>query len=135
MDIFKWFFNNKEYKSVGEKGEDVATRYLKQKGYKILEKNFKNDAGRRLGEIDIIAEKEGCIVFVEVKTRMEMLGDNPLPEENITPSKLYKLNKIAQYYIKIRDSLNTPYQFDAVSVQIDQDSGRIKIKHIEHIFF
>jgi putative endonuclease len=55
--------------NIGEVGEKAAKKFLKKKGFKIVELNYQNNKGRRLGEIDIIAKKDGEIVFVEVKTR------------------------------------------------------------------
>jgi putative endonuclease len=128
------FFGNKRNKSTGAKGEEVAAKYLKEKGYRILCRNFKNINGRMLGEIDIVTEKNKEIVFVEVKTRnLEKYGET-LPEENITCSKLHKLSKIANSYIKINNLWNYPYHFDAVSVWLGVDGKSAKIKHIENIF-
>jgi putative endonuclease len=97
--------------------------------------NFKNPYGRRLGEIDIIARKGNDMVFVEVKTRIFDKYDDNLPEESITPAKLHKLNKIANFYIKTNKLWENPYHFDAVSVWIDEDGKLAKIKHIENIFY
>ncbi|MFH0969732.1 MAG: YraN family protein [Patescibacteria group bacterium] len=120
--------------NIGSEGEEVAAGFLKEKGYKILVRNFKNLRGRQLGEIDIIAEKNKEIVFIEVKTReLEKYGKT-LPEENITFSKLRKLNKIANSYIKMNNLWNYPYHFDAVSVWLSHDFKKFEIKHIEDIF-
>ncbi len=72
----------------GKTGEQVAANFLQNNGYKILEMNYKNSLGKRLGEIDIIAEDKeaGELVFVEVKTRRLQGNEDTLPEENITRS-------------------------------------------------
>ncbi len=127
-------FKGKKKKNLGEHGEDLAVKYLKKNGYKILERNFANTIGRRLGEIDVIARKKKEIIFVEVKTRGLDKRDNTLPEENITPRKLHKLSKIANNYIKINNLIDAPYRFDAVSVWVSNDYKINKIKHIESIF-
>lgn len=121
--------------STGQTGEQVAANYLKNKGYRIIEMNFKNDFGRRLGEIDIIAEDKtaGEIVFVEVKTREFSKYQNTLPEENITYSKLRKLAKIAGAYLHKNQLRDKNYRFDAVSVWLDFETRNAKIKHIESI--
>jgi len=128
------FWKKKENANTGSKGEDVAVKFLKGKDYKILARNFKNLRGRQLGEIDIIAEKNKEIIFVEVKTRsLEKFGET-LPEENITRSKLHKLSKIANSYIKANNLWNYPYHFDAISVWLSNDGKNAKVKHIENIF-
>jgi putative endonuclease len=130
------FWNKKsEDKSLGQMGEDLAVEYLKNKGFKILERNFCNISGRRLGEVDIIAQIGKEIVFVEVKTREMVKYDETLPEENITPRKLHKLNKIANFYVRRNNLWNAPYRFDAISVWIDSISGESRVKHLESIFF
>jgi putative endonuclease len=119
----------------GMSGEEMAVKYLKDKGYKILERNYKNRSGRQLGEIDIVAEKGKEIFFVEVKTRTAENIENILPEQNINPGKLRKLSKIAQYYIKDRKLWDLAYHFDAVSVLIEANSQKTEIKHLQDIFF
>lgn len=128
------FFQKKENKSAGAKGEEIAARFLIGKGYRIIGRNFKNYKGRQLGEIDIIAEKSKEIIFVEVKTRDLKKYGKTLPEENITRSKLHKLSKIANSYIKMNNLWDHPYHFDAVSVWLSQDFNKYEIKHIENIF-
>lgn len=127
------FWKKEENLSLGKLGEKAAAKFLKQKGYKILETNFFNPRGKKLGEIDIIARKNGEIIFVEVKTRLSN-GKNILPEENITFKKLYHLNKIARFYIRSKNFWQFPYHFDAVSVWMSPDLKSAKIKHLENIF-
>lgn len=71
--------------SVGKKGEIIAAAYLRRMGYEILALNYR--AGR--GEIDIIAQFDGTMVFVEVKTRTT--GNFGFPEEAVTQKKADKL--------------------------------------------
>jgi putative endonuclease len=116
--------------NLGSLGEKAAAQYLKSQGYEILDLNFKNNLGRRLGEIDIVAKDKDELVFVEVKTRDLIHYETTLPEENITYSKLRKLAKIASAYIRLKNLENLDYRFDAVSVWLDQKSGQSEIKHI-----
>ena len=117
----------------GDIGERAAARYLKSKGYEILGFNFQNNLGRRLGEIDIIAKEKEEIVFVEVKSReIKRYGDT-LPEENITHSKLRKLDRIAWAYLRSHQLENANYRFDAISVWLDLTKKTAKIKHISHL--
>lgn len=121
--------------STGQIGEQIAANYLQNKNYIIMEMNFKNNFGRRLGEIDIIAKDKGAdeVVFVEVKTREFNKYKNTLPEENITYSKLRKLARIANAYLHKNNLQNTKYRFDAVSVWLDYETRNAKVKHIQSI--
>ena len=122
--------------TTGQIGERVAVNFLKEQGYEILTINFKNNSGRRLGEIDIIAKEKSTrqIVFVEVKTRDFQKYQNTLPEENITYSKLRKLEKIAQFYLRISHLSAADYRFDAISVLLDKESHKARIRHLKNIY-
>ncbi|PIP28125.1 MAG: YraN family protein [Candidatus Moranbacteria bacterium CG23_combo_of_CG06-09_8_20_14_all_35_22] len=122
-------------KNLGNLGEETAVKFLQNNGYKILDRNFQNNFGRRLGEIDIIAKdtKENEIVFVEVKTREYEKYKDTDPEENITYVKLKKLAKIASAYLRIKNLENEPFRFDALSVWISEKTGESKIKHIPNL--
>ena len=91
----------------GDKAEAKAIRFLQQEGFVIIETNFYS----RFGEIDIIASKEGVLHFVEVKSALEYAS----AINNITPSKLQKIIKTAQVYLK-KNALDVEYTFDAVIV-------------------
>ena len=122
--------------STGELGEREAQRYLKKRGYEIIDCNYQNKTGRRLGEIDIIAKKEDKIFFIEVKARILDDKRTILPEENITRSKLLKLQRIAQNYIRENNFWDINYQFDAVSIIFDKNNKKVlEIKHLESIFY
>lgn len=119
----------------GDLGEKIAVNFLKNKGYEILDTNFQNNWGRRLGEIDIAAKdlKNGETVFIEVKTREYQKYKNSLPEENITYSKLRRLAKIANLYLKQKKLGDCDFRFDAISIWLDYSSRRAKVKHIKNI--
>jgi putative endonuclease len=125
-----------EKMETGKTGEQIAANFLQNQGYKILEMNYKNSLGKRLGEIDIIAEDReiGELVFVEVKTRKFRDNEDTLPEENITRSKLRKLTRIAGAYLNGKDWQGRDYRFDAVSVWLDWKARNSKIKHLKNIF-
>ncbi len=132
MRIFKLNKN-----SVGHKGEKIAEKFLRGGGYKIIERNWCNKRGRRIGEIDIIALeiKTDYLVFVEVKTRKVKKDEvDVLPEEQITYSKLNKLNRIAEVYIKENELWDAMWRIDAVSVLVVDGEKNPRIKHIESIF-
>lgn len=128
----KLLFWKKEPESLGKIGENLAAKFLKKNGYKILGRNFKNPQGRRLGEIDIIAEKDDKIIFCEVKTRWD---NDPLPEESITRKKLYRLKKIAGYYLNNNSLGDKDYQFDAIAILMKDNEKNAEIKHLESIFY
>ncbi len=126
------FFVKKKQR-VGELGEDCAVVFLRKKGYKIVARNWYNPTGKRLGEIDIIAERDGKLIFVEVKTR-DVSGDLcVIPEEQITLMKLQKLQRAAECYVKQQNLWDHQWQFDAVSVYMS-DGKMMKIDHLENIF-
>lgn len=120
----------------GKTGEGVAATYLRNNGYIILEMNYKNNLGRRLGEIDIIAEDNTAneLVFVEVKTREYHRYKDTLPEENITYTKLKKFARIVNVYLYKNNWQDRNYRFDAISIWLDFSSRMAKIKHIRNIY-
>jgi putative endonuclease len=99
-------------KELGAKGEEVAVRYLKSQGYRILERNYRI----RLGEIDIIAEQGIDLVFIEVKTRSDILFGSPL--DSVTIPKQRQLSKVALEYMSKKSCHNRPARFDVVGVQL-----------------
>ena|SRR3989338_7824211 len=114
-------------KLTGNYGEELACKYLKKLGYRILQRNFRI----RGGEIDIVCMDKEYIVFVEVKTRYS--HEYGLPVESMTPWKIKSLLKTAQFYllkIKWRDK---PYRLDFVSVDFANDPEKPEIELIKDI--
>lgn len=108
-------------------GENAACEYLKDKGYKILERNFRQG----YGEIDIIAVTGPTLVFVEVKTRSSSLFGTPF--EAITQPKLHTVVNTANYYkYVLHPTLPDDIRIDAVGVMIKGEKV-ISIEHIENI--
>jgi len=114
----------------GNIGEKLAAEYLRNKGYQIIETNYQNRNGIKIGEIDIIAKEKDELVFVEVKTREMKKYQNTLPEENITYRKIKKMNKTANIYLSKEALDKVKFRFDAISVWLDLDNKKAKIKHI-----
>ena len=116
--------------SFGALGEKLAADYLKQKGYKILQKNYKN----KLGEIDIIARdpNRGEIVFIEVKTRH---ADPYLSGQyNVDKRKQFRIMRTAALYLNKTKCCLQP-RFDVIEVEADRASGQCKsIEHYENAF-
>lgn len=106
----------------GKKGEIKAVLFLKKHGYKILETNFKN----KIGEIDIIAEKDGVIVFIEVKNRSTYRFGRPI--EAVDFRKQNKIKKVAEIYLMIKNKYYNDVRFDVVEVSNDN------LEHIENAF-
>lgn len=106
----------------GKKGEIKAVLFFKKHGYKILETNFKN----KIGEIDIIAEKDGVIVFIEVKNRSTYRFGRPI--EAVDFRKQSKIKKVAEIYLMIKNKYYNDVRFDVVEVSNDN------LEHIENAF-
>ena len=96
----------------GNGGEDYAIDTLIKDGYAILGRNFSS----RFGEIDVIAEKDGIIAFIEVKTRKR--GSMVTGFESITPVKIKRIIKTAEYYLCTRGCDLQP-RFDVFSAITD----------------
>ena len=95
--------------ALGQRGENVAARFLRDLGYKILDRNFRCE----VGEVDIIARDGKTLVFVEVKTRAY---DDPTPEDQINQDKRHQLTKAAKYYLSRYGSPQPPARFDVVAI-------------------
>lgn len=110
----------------GHKGEAIAADYLRKKGYKIRAMNY----FCRFGEIDIIAEKDDIIIFVEVKLRKNRDFANAL--EYVTKSKQKKILKTAMIYLSTVEDEQKYSRFDVIEIYHD---GEIKeINHLENSF-
>ena len=102
-------------RNIGDRYEDVAVLYLRQHGYTILERNFRN----KIGEIDIIAKDGEYLVFVEVKYRR--LSDSGHPTEAVNFSKQRRITKTALYYCAHNNKGEyTPMRFDVISILGDE---------------
>jgi len=122
-------------KEIGNLGEKIARDYLKNKGYRILDKNyfFRIPGSPQKGEIDIIAKKEDTISFIEVKTLR-----NPAmlirPEEKVDFRKKRKIMKTAESWLmKKKIPLNSKWQIDVLSIIIDSYNKTAKIRHFQNI--
>lgn len=100
-------------------GEAAAVRLLVRFGYRIRHRNFRCP----LGELDLVAEERGVLVFIEVKTRTT--AEFGVPLEAVSPHKQRRLVRLATYFLAGRRMLERPCRFDAVSVVISPD-GRIE---------
>ena len=115
-------------KGLGLLGESWAKAYLAGKGYRILEAGFRC----ALGEIDLVAEEKGELVFVEVKTRKDTSFG--YPEEQLPFSKRKRLGRLAQVYLKQRERKERPARFDVVSILMTKEGRVIGVDLIQNAF-
>lgn len=111
-------------KEIGDYGERVAARYLENKGYEIIDCNFR----MKMGEIDIIAESDATTVFVEVKTRKSNIYGEP--SEYVNGKKQEHIKKTAMVYMK---STDMDVRFDVIEVMYELRYGEMEITKINHI--
>lgn len=111
----------------GARGEAAAADFLKSKQYKILNMNFRGT----YGEIDIIAEVEAKIVFVEVKTRSSI--KNGRPAEAVNNRKQQRIIGVAEEYIALSDLSNYDFRFDVIEIM--DKAGKLYYNHIENAFW
>ena len=112
-------------REIGFEGEKIAVSYLKKKGYKILKTNFL----LRCGEIDIVAQKDQTLCFVEVKTRHNTKFG--YPEESVHYGKQKRMSLAATVYLARYKPKFEDCRFDVLSLLIDNS---IQIKHYEAAF-
>ena len=115
-------------KDIGALGEGIAESYLRNLGYKILDKNFRC----KCGEIDLIASNKGYICFIEVKTRY---GINfGMPAESVSFSKQHKIYKTSEVYIMWKNIINSNFRFDVMEVLLNNGNNDFLVNHIENAF-
>ena len=112
--------------TVGRWGEDTAAEYLKAHGYNILARNVHTPHG----EIDIVANKDDLILFVEVKTRSS--HSFAYPEDSVTRRKQAHLLSAAQEYLDQHPESGETWQFDVIAVE-GQPGGKAHIEHFENV--
>ena len=106
----------------GREGESAAIAFLKENGYRILEKNFRF----KLGEIDVIAEQAGVIVFIEVKARSDHEFGRPF--DALTPTKQKKIIQTTQNFLVQKRIPDKSMRFDVVALTLDPaDSWKIEL--------
>lgn len=118
----------KNNKKLGNIGEQIASNYLIALGYTIIKRNYRI----KIGEIDIIAQKDDTIVFVEVKTRYSLKYGYGL--ESITASKRKTIRKIAEFYYSRLYNKNLKARIDVVDIVMGTSTVPDKIRHIENAF-
>ena len=111
---------------LGKKGEDMVALFLRSRGYGVLKRNY----SCRFGEIDIIAEKDGIIAFVEVKTWKECALVSP--KEAVDSHKKARMTKTAEDYISKTETLLQP-RFDVAEVTVTERE-KFRLNYIKNAF-
>ena len=117
--------------ALGRRGESLAARYLRRRGYRVLERNVRLP----YGEVDLVclAPDRRTIVFVEVKTRRMGDGDRPPPEASVTAGKRRRLVRLADGLARGRDWTERPLRIDVVAVEVGRRGWftRARVRHHE----
>lgn len=113
------------HNDLGKLGEEIALKFLEEKGYRILALNWEWEKI----ELDIIAEEKGVIIFVEVKTRQNR--DFGYPEESVGRSKEKRIYEAAAEYL-YRQEHEGEYRFDIIAITIEP---KLSVQHYPDAFF
>ena len=113
-------------RDTGIHGEKLARDFLENKGYHIIETNYRCPQG----EIDIVARDKDCLVFVEVRTKKTLSFGTP--EESITPTKMERLRSAAAYYCQTHNDLPPLWRIDVVAVELSPKDKPCRIELIEN---
>jgi putative endonuclease len=111
---------------LGRVGEDLALRHLEQAGYEVLEANYRT----RSGEIDLVARRDGALVFVEVRTRRG--GRLGPPEESVDAKKQARLAAMAEEYMQAREIGDVDWRIDVVAIELDARGAVARLEVIEN---
>ena len=126
-------------RALGDKGEEIVCKYLENKGYKILERNY----WKPWGEIDIIAEKGSILSFVEVKSVSREMGQGISresanwqirPEENMHPAKVKRLHRAIQTYLLERKiPEDKEWRLDLACAFLDFSTHKARVELLENV--
>jgi putative endonuclease len=111
---------------LGKWGEGVAGRFLQEKGYRLLDANYRC----RWGEVDIVAQEGDELVFVEVRTRRGTQFGTP--EESVTAAKARRLIATAQDYLQQHGQEKSEWRIDLIAIRLDGDRRVQDIAHLRH---
>jgi putative endonuclease len=108
-------------------GEKLAQAFLKKKGYRILETNYRC----RYGEIDIVARQGDRLVFAEVRTKNNLKFGTP--EESISYTKMQHMEQAAECYVQEHQAEGLNWRIDLIAVELDADRRVQRIEQIENV--
>ena len=108
-------------KELGKKGEELALRFLKKRGYRIIEKNYVC----KMGEMDIIAKEKDTLAFIEVKTRTSTTFG--APQLAVNSAKQRQLSKVALTYLKAKQLEDVKARFDVVAILLGLKGAEIEL--------
>ena len=108
---------------LGQRGEAAAEAHLLRRGYRILARNYRCP----LGELDLVAEEGGAVVFIEVKTRRA--GRAGSGAEAISPHKRLRLIRLARYYLAVHGLAEASCRFDVVTLSVRRGRARLDVLH------
>lgn len=129
LEIWRsWWTEWTREKSLGERGEEAAARFLERLGYTVVARSQRT----KLSEIDLIAVEGETIVFVEVKTRAS--DDRSAPSEAVDRDKQRRLARAAMVYLKRHNLLEYAARFDVISIVWPAGSSAPEIEHIPSAF-
>ncbi len=126
--VLRWRERFFPKKTLGQRGEAAAARYLRRRGYKILAQSDRFGPG----ELDLVMLDRRTIVFVEVKTRESHAAGHPA--EAVDECKQRRLTKLAVTFLKRHRLLEYPARFDVVAITWPADRQKPEIEHIENAF-
>ncbi len=115
-----------KHNDLGKKGEQMAVDFLVKKGYTVLERNYRFDKA----EVDIIAQQNGMLAIVEVKTRST--ADFGNPQDFVKPKQIQRLVKAVDEYVNT-NALDTEVRFDIIAIV--KTGNDFKIEHLEDAFY
>ena len=113
-------------RALGELGERLAAEHLEANGYRLRERNFRTAAG----EIDIVAEGDGVLAFVEVKCRRgSSMGT---AAESLSPAKQRRMVEMAEAYGQARENLPEQWRIDLIAIDFGRDGRLASLVHFEN---
>ena len=124
-------------KQIGNLGERIAANYFLARECEILEMNFENKFGYRVGELDVVARdlKTNEIIFAEVKTRQKGTSHSESPELAISRAKYRKLSKIISNYLRKNNLQDCDYRLDAIAIELDMKTRKASLRHLKCIYY